>query len=79
MSVSLKRADLMPILIVFPDQQAIDTLLRLAEDYQGHSKNLVGQTHGAVKGAHEQDSLQSAESDLKVGPQNSLIIPLNQY
>ncbi|KAK5136967.1 hypothetical protein LTR08_001474 [Meristemomyces frigidus] len=46
-------------------QQAIDTLLRLAEEYQGHTKNLAGQGHGAVKGAHDQDTLQSAEADLK--------------
>ncbi|KAK5113743.1 hypothetical protein LTR85_010760 [Meristemomyces frigidus] len=46
-------------------QQAIDTLLRLAEEYTGHTKNVAGQTHGAVKGAHEQDTLQVAEADLK--------------
>ncbi|KAF1345857.1 hypothetical protein BDV97DRAFT_423947 [Delphinella strobiligena] len=46
-------------------QQAIDTLLDLAEQYTGHTKNLAGQTHGAVKGAHSDDSLQTAEADLK--------------
>jgi len=46
-------------------QQAIDTLLRLAEEYTGHTKNLAGQTQGAVKGAHTDDSLQKAEADLK--------------
>lgn len=48
------------------DQQAIDTLLRLAEQYTGHGKNLAKQTHGAVKGAHDDDSLQRVEADLKV-------------
>nr|POF13663.1 uncharacterized protein c32a11.02c [Quercus suber] len=46
-------------------QQAIDTLLRLAEEYTGHAKNVTVQTTGAVKGAHDQDSLQLAETDLK--------------
>jgi len=48
------------------DSQAIDTLLRLAEEYTGHTRNVAGQGHGAVKGAHSQDSLQLAETDLKV-------------
>ncbi|KAK5119027.1 hypothetical protein LTR62_000238 [Meristemomyces frigidus] len=46
-------------------QQAIDTLLRLAEEYTGHSKTMAGQSKEAVKGAHDQDSLTSAEADLK--------------
>lgn len=46
-------------------QRAIDTLLRLAEEYSGHTKNLAQQSHGAVKGAHTDDSLQMAEADLK--------------
>lgn len=45
--------------------QAVDTLLRLAEEYTGHTRNVAGQGHGAVKGAHSQDSLQLAETDLK--------------
>jgi len=45
--------------------QAIDTLLRLAEEYTGHSKNIAGQAKGSVKGAHTDDSLQIAEADLK--------------
>lgn len=45
--------------------RAVETLLRLAEDYAGHSKNLAGQGSGAVKGAHKDDSLQAAETDLK--------------
>jgi len=48
------------------DQRAIETLLRLAEEYSGHSKNVAQQGHGAVKGAHTDDSLQMAEADLKV-------------
>ena len=48
------------------DQQAIDTLLRLAEEYTGHSKNIAAQSQGAVKGAHSQDSLTTAEADLRV-------------
>ncbi|SMY28200.1 unnamed protein product [Zymoseptoria tritici ST99CH_1A5] len=46
-------------------QQAIDTLLRLAEEYNGHAKSVADQTTGAVKGAHSQTSLQRAEADLK--------------
>lgn len=46
--------------------RAVETLLRLAEEYTGHSKNLAGQGSGAVKGAHKDDSLQAAETDLKV-------------
>ncbi|KAG2166087.1 hypothetical protein VTO58DRAFT_108947 [Aureobasidium pullulans] len=46
-------------------QQAIDTLLRLAEQYSGHTKNLANQSQGTVKGAHKDDSLQMAEADLK--------------
>ncbi|KAK0310235.1 hypothetical protein LTR82_014917 [Friedmanniomyces endolithicus] len=46
-------------------QQAIDTLLRLAEEYTGHTKSMAGQGREAVKGAHDQTSLQAAEADLK--------------
>jgi hypothetical protein len=46
--------------------RAIETLLRLAEQYAGHSKHLALQGQGAVKGAHADDSLQIAEADLKV-------------
>ncbi|RMX71077.1 hypothetical protein D0869_16002 [Hortaea werneckii] len=44
--------------------KAIDTLLRLAEEYTGHTKNVAGQGQGAVKGAQDQDTLKSAETDL---------------
>ncbi|KAF2205708.1 hypothetical protein GQ43DRAFT_452967 [Delitschia confertaspora ATCC 74209] len=46
-------------------QEAIDTLLRLAEQYSGHTKDLATQGKGTVKGAHADDSLQIAEADLK--------------
>jgi len=46
-------------------QRAIETLLRLAEQYGEHGKNVGQQSTGAVKGAHDDDALQLAESDLK--------------
>jgi len=46
-------------------QQAVETLLRLAEEYTHHSRNVVAQGTGAVKDVHGQDTLQNAESDLK--------------
>lgn len=48
-----------------PDQQAIDTLLSLAEEYAGHSKNVTVQAAGTVKGAHTDPALTAAEADLK--------------
>ena len=48
------------------DQQAIDTLLRLAEEYAGHGKSLANESHGTAKGAHDQDGLKNAEADLLV-------------
>ena len=50
----------------FLDQQSIETLLSLAEEYGGHSKNLSQQGAGTVKGAHSDTALTSAETDLKV-------------
>jgi hypothetical protein len=47
-------------------QRAIETLLRLAEQYAGHSKNLGQQSAGTVQGAHQDDALQLAEANLKV-------------
>ncbi|KAF2161296.1 hypothetical protein M409DRAFT_28335 [Zasmidium cellare ATCC 36951] len=47
-------------------QQAIETLLRLAEEYTGHTKNVASQSQGAVKGARNQDSLSTAEADLRI-------------
>jgi len=46
-------------------QQAIDTLLRLAEEYAGHTKNVAAQSTDAVQGAREQSHLQKAETDLR--------------
>lgn len=48
------------------DQQAIDTLLTLAETYAGHANTIGQQTTGTVKGAREDESLKKAEADLKV-------------
>ena len=50
----------------FIDQQAIETLLRLAEEYTGHSKNLATQSRGTVKGVHTDNSLRNAETNLTV-------------
>jgi hypothetical protein len=47
-------------------QRAIETLLRLAEQYGGHTRNVTQQATGTVKGAHRDDALQTAETDLKV-------------
>jgi hypothetical protein len=47
-------------------QRAIETLLRLAEQYGGHTKNVTQQATGTVKGAHRDDALQTAEADIKV-------------
>jgi hypothetical protein len=47
-------------------QRAIETLLRLAEQYTGHGKTLAAQSKGSVQGAHKDDALQLAEADLKV-------------
>ena len=49
------------------DQQAIETLLSLAETYGGHANTIAGDSKGTVKGARQGDSnLQIAEADLKV-------------
>lgn len=48
------------------DQEAVGTLLSLAETYGGHAKNVKDQSHGTVKGAHGDDSLRRAEANLKV-------------
>lgn len=46
-------------------QRAIDTLLYLAEQYTGHTKNMAHQTTGTVKGAHTDPSLTAAEMNIK--------------
>ncbi|QSZ31015.1 hypothetical protein DSL72_000576 [Monilinia vaccinii-corymbosi] len=49
-----------------PDyMQAVTTLLDLAEQYGGHAHHLGQQGSGAVKGAHADSSLTTAERDLK--------------
>ncbi|KAF8421047.1 hypothetical protein EV426DRAFT_226581 [Tirmania nivea] len=49
-----------------PDyQQAIDTLLRLAENYRGHASTAVVEGRNQISGAHEDDHLQAAENSLK--------------
>lgn len=47
-------------------QSAIDTLLNLASEYQGHAKSLAKDSTGAVKDAHSDDALSNAEADLKI-------------
>ncbi|KAL8683858.1 MAG: hypothetical protein Q9186_000201 [Xanthomendoza sp. 1 TL-2023] len=47
-------------------QQAIETLLNLAEEYSGHGKNISQQGAGTVKGAHGDSALTTAETDLRV-------------
>lgn len=46
-------------------QQAIETLLDLAETYGRHGRDMSQAGAGTVKGAHADDSLQAAETDLK--------------
>lgn len=46
-------------------QQAIETLLRLAEEYTGHTKSIASQTQGTVKDAHGDNSLKNAEYNFK--------------
>lgn len=48
------------------DQQAVETLLNIAEEYSGHGKNISKQGAGSVKGAHSDTALTSAETDLRV-------------
>lgn len=47
-------------------QRAIETILRLAEQYGGHTRTVTQQATGTVKGAHRDDALQTAEADMKV-------------
>lgn len=46
-------------------QQAIETLLDLAEKYAGHGRDLGQQSTGTVKGAHADDALTRTETNLK--------------
>jgi hypothetical protein len=54
------------LLTLWTDQQAVETLLRLAEEYAGHGKHLANEGKGSAKGAHENDTLTAVETDLKV-------------
>ncbi|RPA92756.1 hypothetical protein L873DRAFT_1817174 [Choiromyces venosus 120613-1] len=47
-------------------QEAIDTLLRLAETYTGHTKGIARDSSGTAKEARQDNHLQSAEKSLKV-------------
>lgn len=50
-----------------PDyQQAIDTLLMLAENYSGHAGTTIGEGRAQLSGAREDDHLKMAENQLKV-------------
>lgn len=46
--------------------EAVDSLLDLAEKYQGHGKSLASQGTGTVKSARSDDHLKYAEKNLKV-------------
>ena len=54
------------LLTLASDQKAIETLLRLAEEYAGHGKNVGQQGQSSAKGAYGQEGLQAAEADLTV-------------
>lgn len=54
-------------------QQAIDTLLRLAENYSGHGKKLAKDGTGTVQDAHQDSNLRSAERHFKVCTQSPSI------
>lgn len=47
-------------------QQAIDTLLRLAENYTGHGKSFAKDSTGTIKGARQDSHLSSAENYFRV-------------
>jgi len=46
-------------------QQAIDTLLAIAENYRGHASSAVGEGRSQLSGAHDDDHLKMAENQLK--------------
>lgn len=46
-------------------QQAIETLLDMAEKYAGHTKNVAGQSGSAAKDVRSTDSVQAVENDLR--------------
>ncbi|KAK3721493.1 hypothetical protein LTR37_003049 [Vermiconidia calcicola] len=47
-------------------QQAIETLLRMAEEYTGHAKDMGAQTQNSAKGAANQEGLKTVETDLRL-------------
>lgn len=51
-------------------QQAIDTLLRLAENYSGHGKQFAKESTGTVQDAHQDSNLRSAENHFRVCTQS---------
>lgn len=55
-------------------QQAIDTLLSLAENYRGHAKSVAGEGRSQVEAAHEDDHLRLAESQLKVSRYQEVLL-----
>jgi hypothetical protein len=50
----------------FTDQQAIETLLTLAETYAGHGKSVTQQGSQSAKGARQDTNLKQAETNLRV-------------
>jgi hypothetical protein len=46
-------------------QEAIDTLIGLAEEYAGHASSVAKDTHGEVKRTAEDNNLQKAQTELK--------------
>jgi hypothetical protein len=46
-------------------QEAIDTLIGLAEEYAGHASSIAKDTHGEVKRTAEDNNLQKAQTELK--------------
>ena len=62
-------------------QQAVDTLLYLAETYSGHSKNLANQANGTVQTARDDNHLRSAETCFKVSDifySSSTVLPIQE-
>ena len=48
------------------DQKAVDTLLRLAEEYGGHAKDVSKQGQEQAKGTAGHGRIQDAQTDLRV-------------
>ena len=54
------------MLTISTDQQAIETLLTLAEKYAGHAKAAGQQSGGAVQDVRSTDSVKAVEHNLRV-------------